>query len=85
MSNFDSTSRIIQREMDVLVILHSITRKAYIIRPYDVGKKRQLPNPRLPAYPSGCKTLQGQPGKENQPNTKEGRRAPASKTAFIEY
>ncbi|GBN61220.1 hypothetical protein AVEN_145460-1 [Araneus ventricosus] len=37
----------------------------------------KLPNPRLPAYPIGCKTQQGQPGKENQPSTKEGQHAPS--------
>ncbi|GBN21391.1 hypothetical protein AVEN_20100-1 [Araneus ventricosus] len=43
MSNFDSTSRIIQRpEIVVLLIVYSITRRTCLIRPYDVCKKRWL-------------------------------------------
>ncbi|GFX37276.1 uncharacterized protein TNCV_76201 [Trichonephila clavipes] len=43
LSSFHITSRTIQlTEMDVLLIVHSITRKACLVRPYDVNKKRWL-------------------------------------------
>ncbi|GBM70698.1 hypothetical protein AVEN_203824-1 [Araneus ventricosus] len=35
----------------------------------DSGSPEKLPNPRLPAYPIGCKTQQGQPGGEREPTS----------------
>ncbi|GBN22698.1 hypothetical protein AVEN_68035-1 [Araneus ventricosus] len=43
---------------------------------------RDYLDPRRPAYPSGCKTPQGPPGKESQPQPRKEQQSPAPRNSI---
>ncbi|GBN27984.1 hypothetical protein AVEN_269031-1 [Araneus ventricosus] len=50
-------------------VFRGVAKRALVFRGVEKGANQ--PNPRLPAYLIGCKTQQGQPGKESQPQPPE--------------
>ncbi|GBL78551.1 hypothetical protein AVEN_62168-1 [Araneus ventricosus] len=51
------------------------------------GPRPELPNPRRPAYPQGCKTSQGSPGRESRPRLQRttGKHQPPENSIYFDF